>query len=115
MRSLGVLLAGLCILAMVGCGGADKKTGTPSTPRTVEKKLDGTFTSVHGETGQVSFGVTFTSPPKVNFVFDSNFKAAGKTIILETTTTGFKWKNTGDSNEFDAVTLRWEALGTVKE
>jgi hypothetical protein len=111
------MLAGFCVFALVGCGGttADNKTGTPSSPTTVEKKLNGTFTSVHGETGQVSFGVTFTSPPKVNIIDGLFPKAEYSTIILETTTTGFKWKNTGASNEFDGPTLRWEASGTVKK
>ena len=81
----------------------------------------GSFNSVHGESGRVSFGVTFLSPPQIMFskkhaADDSEAaseRAIGKTIIRETTLTHFEWKNTAGSGQFDGE-IRWQASGHIR-
>jgi hypothetical protein len=83
-----------------------------------EDKVQGFFQSIHGQTGRVSFGITFLSRPRIHLspLDDSSTAeaAAKKTVIIEPTTTGFKWKNTGQSPQDDGM-LKWEARGDVKK
>ena len=100
----------LMVLMFSGCG---SNSGTNS----VGSKT-GTFQSVHGQTGKVSFGVVFSSPPNVTLKAgkdgrESRYKhpAFEKTVILETTTDGFKWKNSGKEDDFADGQILWEAVG----
>lgn len=73
--------------------------------------------SVHGESGEGTFanGIVFVSPPvvKLNSRNDSN-EALKTTIIVETTATGFNWKNIGDSEKSDG-TLDVHAHGRISK
>jgi hypothetical protein len=64
----------------------------------------GSFLSVNGESGQVNFPHRYESPPNVEL-------NGRRTIIVETTSAGFKWKNTGTKADFAEGTLEWVAKG----
>jgi hypothetical protein len=68
----------------------------------------GTFVSDLGQQGQVNFVFPYASPPNVELTAGSR----EKTVIVECTATGFKWKNgsTGKwPSEYGEVT--WKARG----
>jgi hypothetical protein len=110
-----------------GCSGPNdspEKGNNSPEKGTVEREERGEFRSIHGQTGQQSFGITFASPPKVTLHTTAGGEggqssseqenALDHSVILETTTTGFKWKNTGRSKDCDAK-LYWVAKGLVNK
>jgi hypothetical protein len=119
-RFLVACVAAFLVGTTPGC------SGPKSAPEkeTVERQVSGTFRSIHAETGQQSFGITFVSPPKVSLhttpegksgtISNEQRKAHDHTLIVETTTTGFKWKNTGQADDCNAE-LYWVATGLVNK
>jgi hypothetical protein len=66
----------------------------------------GSFQSVVGTQGQVSFPIPYASPP--NVVLSTNTKT---TVLVEATETGFKWKNAGTDAFFNNGAVQWTAKG----
>lgn len=69
----------------------------------------GSFQSDFAQQGQVNFPIPYGSPPNVEL---SGFHK--KTIIVESTATGFKWKNSGNAKEgwaSEAGTVTWKSKG----
>ncbi|MCZ2342753.1 MAG: hypothetical protein LC104_13330 [Bacteroidales bacterium] len=102
------------VLFLAGCG---SESGN-NTAAVGDGTKTGSFQSVHGQTGKVSFGVVFSSPPNVTLKAgkdgqESSYKhpAFKKTVIVETTTEGFKWKNSGKADDYADGEILWEAVG----
>lgn len=70
--------------------------------------------SVHGQTGEYTFEkVVFIAPPVVELSRRADsIEAQESTLIVETTTKGFQWKNVGKSANSDG-TLDFEARGRI--
>jgi hypothetical protein len=115
---LSVLLSVLCsvpiTLAIVRYGHlADPASGQASTPETFQQA--GKFKVVAGQEGSVNFPIPYQFPPSV----ETDATGFNKTIIVETTTQGFRWKNTAQSNTaqsdiFNDTNVNWTAKGVVR-
>jgi hypothetical protein len=80
---------------------ADKSA---SAMRTFEQT--GTFTTVAGKDGEVSFAIPFAIAPNVELS-----GRTGHVVIVECRPTGFKWKNGGKDDFFESGSVTWTAKG----
>jgi hypothetical protein len=69
---------------------------------------DGTFNTVPGLEGEVTFPFPYAAAPNVEL--SGPPAILGKVIIVETRPTGFKWKNAG-KDDTHGGTLTWKAKG----
>jgi hypothetical protein len=87
-------------------------TGVPAgADATLQRSFEqtGSFQSVLGTQGQENFAVPYSSPPQVTLTGHN-----GTTVTVETTNTGFNWKNSGKDNPFpgnNEGTVTWTAKG----
>lgn len=81
-------------------------TWAPATPTLAGQVYmeTGNFHTVQGQEGDVTFPEPYRRPPNVELTTSSN------TIVTNTTTNGFHWKNPGGS-AFDNVDVTWTARG----
>lgn len=71
--------------------------------------------SVHGESGEGTFGVVFVVPPVVRLSSETEASEALKTtIIVDKTTTSFRWTNGGKSANADGK-LHVHAFGRISK
>ena len=114
---LSVLLSVLCsvpiTLAIVRYGHFMDQVSNPfrqpSAPETFRQA--GKFKVVAGQEGSVNFPIPYQFPPSV----ETDANNFNKTVIIETTTQGFRWKNTGESNVFNDTDVNWTARGVVRQ
>lgn len=108
-----------CTLMSAGCGKAPPDAPKSQGQSAGSNSASGAFQSVHGQTGQVAFGKEFSSPPNVTLRpgngkgQESKYQhnAFQKTSIVETTTTGFRWRNSGKADDFADGEIVWTATG----
>jgi hypothetical protein len=81
--------------------GIKGKPGGATTP-SVQK---GSFQSVAGEQGEVHFPHRYESPPNVELT------GSRKTIVVESSASGFKWKNASNEKNSADGPVTWVAKG----
>jgi hypothetical protein len=82
-------------------------------PKLVQKRIEGTFTSIPGTKGVQAFGVKFADPPNVIWTAQSNpmqAQISGNTVIVKITCEGFEWEADKGGK---SGTVYWAATGTV--
>jgi hypothetical protein len=72
----------------------------------------GEFRSIYGQEATVNFPVPYDSPPNVEFASGA---AAGNTLLVEATATGFRWRNTSKDGRGWEGTIAWTAKGVRGE
>jgi hypothetical protein len=106
---VSVLLSVACsvpiTLAIVHHSRTSWHWGTSSVPELLSQR--GTFKVVAGQEGEVHFPIPYEFPPSVEISADRFCK----TIVVESTTRGFRWKNSGPDDVFNNIALDWSARG----
>jgi len=78
------------------------------------QKVSGSFRSISGQTGKVSFGVSFSVSPKVTLSAQEGeiTSAFRKTMVVETSTDSFTWRQQPSASGITITgTVLWEAVG----
>jgi hypothetical protein len=115
--ALSVLLSVLCsvpiTLAIVRYGHFTGQVPNPSRQPSASEPFQqaGKFKVVAGQEGSVNFPIPYQYPPSV----ETDAGGFNKMVIVETTTQGFRWKNTGESNIFNDTDVNWTARGIVRQ
>jgi hypothetical protein len=75
---------------------------------------EGIFNTVAGQEAEVHFPSPYRTAPNVELETGGGFSQAYmQVIIVETTPTGFKWKNVGKDATKDSGHVKWKAKGVL--
>jgi hypothetical protein len=86
-----------------------QETAGPARPPAVETfEQSGRFNVEAGKEGIVRFPQPFGSVPNLELSLSPSFN---KTVVAETMSWGFRWKNTGPDNLFNNSSVPWKARG----